>query len=92
MRKILDYMNTLKKWYALITCRIIGFSGCKNYGETSTLVYLFLTVSIVLGIFSKSSHPPLGKEGRLAVPSCFQCGQRRTHPLMTSGRIIKGVL
>lgn len=44
--------------------------------ETNTLVYLFLTVSIVLGIFFLKQSPPLGKEGRLAVPNCFQCGQR----------------
>lgn len=46
MRKILDYMNTLKRWYALITCRIIGFSEHKNYGGTQ-----HPGISIVLRIF-----------------------------------------
>lgn len=43
--------------------------------ETNTLVYLFNSVYCSWNFFLKAVTP-LGKEGRLAVPNCFQWLQR----------------
>lgn len=53
MRKILEYMKTLKRWYALIACRIICFAehSTRIIVEINALVYLFLRVSIFIRIF-----------------------------------------
>lgn len=53
MKEILEYVKTLKRWYALITFRIICFAehDTRMIVEINTLVYLFLRASICIRIF-----------------------------------------
>ena len=82
MRKILDYMNTLKRWYALITCRIIGFSEHKNYsGKQYPGLSLFNSVYCSQNFFLKAVTPSFRQWRQTSSPQLHSVWSEGAHIL-----------